>query len=328
MIFPVLMCAFSAMGLLHGQIRGEKPAVSAAKKDAQQWSTLIRAETLHRRLDRDKLLIVDVRSEKEYATGHIPGAINLPGSQWRTPATKPESGKIGQQIFRREDGSFDVARYEKLLGNAGITPDHEIVVYGNYAGKADGSVPAAILLKLGHKQVAFLDGVGTEQWQKAGYKLSTESKQLPAAKYTAHPDAKRLWSFQDVVKNLDNKDVVIVDSRTPEEFAGKDLRGNQRGGHIPGAKLLNSEDFLDAKSHTTISTDEARKKIEAVIPKGKTVVIYCQTGTRCSHKELILRDLGYENVVLYDASWQEWGNRTDTPIAGPSDTKQPAAAKE
>ena len=108
--------------------------------------------------------------------------------------------------------------------------------------------------------------------------------------------------------------MVIIDSRTPAEFAGKDLRGNKRGGHIPGAVLLNAEDFLDKTTHKTIDAAAAKERIEAEIPKEKTVVIYCQSGTRCSHKELILKDLGYKNVVLYDASWQEWGNRLDTPV--------------
>lgn len=279
------------------------------------WQSFIKPDALHRRLDEPNLLVVDVRSAEEYAQGHIPGAVNLPGILWRTPPA--EAGKVGQQIFRRPDGALDVERYEKLLGDAGITPAHDVVVYGNHAGKADGSVPAAILLKLGHKRVAFLDGVGLDEWKQAGYATSTEPRTLPAAAYDAQPDVHRLWTYQDVLANLDNPDVVIVDSRTSAEFAGTDLRGNQRGGHIPGARLLNSDDFLDPTTHKTISPQAALQKIRDVIPKDKTVVIYCQSGTRCSLKELILKDLGYKDVVLYDASWQEWSNREDTPVETP-----------
>jgi thiosulfate/3-mercaptopyruvate sulfurtransferase len=288
----------------------------APASENNAWKSLISAEELKSRVNDPKLLIVDVRSANEYATGHIPSAINLPGSQWRTPAMRsPSKDGIGQQIFRKADGTLDVPRYEKYLSDAGVLNEHEIVVYGNHAGRADGSVPAAILLKLGHKNVKFLDGVGLEEWKKSGGNVSREPRRLSPSKYVAKADSKRLWSYKDVLTNLNNKDVLVIDSRTPAEYSGLDLRGNLRGGHIPGAQLLNAEDFLDHQTKQTISFDAAKARVERLIlDKDKTVVIYCQSGTRCSHKELLLKDLGYKNVVLYDASWQEWGNRTDTPV--------------
>lgn len=319
-IWSLVIVSIFAITCLPGLL-GSRPAAQAdGGDDAKRWSSLITSRELHDRLADPKLLIIDVRSHDEYTAGHIPGAINIPGTTWRTPPTKnPAKDGPGQKIFRGADGKLDVARYEALLSAAGVTPEHRIVVYGNHAGKADGSVPAAILNKLGHVSVAFLDGVGLERWQKDGFEVSTTPRRLDASKYTARPDATRLWTADDVLKNLDNKDVVIIDSRTAAEYAGEDTRGNKRGGHIPGAKLLSSDDFLDKETGTTISREAARAKIEAVIPqgKGKTVVIYCQSGTRCSHEELILKDLGFDNVILYDASWQEWGNREDLPLEKP-----------
>ena len=304
-----------ALTALTATLRADESKPAAASNSAPQWSSFITPQELHARLQRANLLIIDVRSPPEYAAGHIPGAINLPGVDWRTPPAAPGSGKLGQQIFRRPDGSVDVPRYEKFLGDAGLKQDHEVVIYGNHAGKADGSLPAALLLKLGHPKVAFLDGVGLEQWKTAGYAVATEPTKLAAATYKADADPKRLWSYDDVRKNLKNPNVVILDSRTPEEFAGNDLRGNKRGGHIPGARLLNSDDFIEQGSLLTIAPELARKKVESILPdKDKTVVIYCQSGTRCSLKELVLKDLGYKNVVLYDASWQEWGNKEDAPV--------------
>lgn len=306
----------AVLALSANPLFAQQQAAPASHAPAK-WSTLITPQSLHEKLGHKDLLIIDARSPAEYAAAHIPGAINLPGADWRTPAAAP--GQVGQKIFRQADGSLDVKRYEEFLSKAGVKPEHEIVVYGNHAGKADGSIPAAILLKLGHQKVSFLDGVGLDEWKSAGYPVSTEAATLPASKYVAHADASKLWSAEDVIKNIENPDVVIIDSRTPAEFAGEDLRGNKRGGHIPGAILLNAEEFLDSKTHKTIDLEAAKKRIEAEIPKDKTVVIYCQSGTRCSHKELILKDLGYKNVVLYDSSWQEWGNRLDTPIENPAE---------
>ncbi len=316
-----LVAWLSATAILQHTIYGQTTASAPAQNQQSGWSTLISAQDLHDKLKNPDLLVIDVRSPAEYAAGHITGAINLPGVDWRTPAATP--GQVGQKIFRKADGTIDAERYEKLLSAAGVKPEHDVVIYGNYAGKADGSLPAALLLKLGHDKVAFLDGVGIDEWRTAGYPTSTEPTQLAASDYHARPDDDRLWSYEDVIENLNNPEVVIVDSRTPAEYEGKDLRGNKRGGHIPGAKLFNAEDFLDQTTHKTIALEAARKRLEAEIPKDKTVVIYCQSGTRCSHKELILKDLGYKNVVLYDSSWQEWGNRLDTPIEESTKPEKP-----
>ncbi|PSQ77942.1 MAG: hypothetical protein BRD37_03855 [Bacteroidetes bacterium QH_8_67_23] len=48
-------------------------------------------------------------------------------------------------------------------------------------------------------------------------------------------------------------------------------------------------------------------------------MLHCQTATRVSENYLVMKDLGYENVAVYDASWHDWGNREDTPIVqGPA----------
>jgi 3-mercaptopyruvate sulfurtransferase SseA len=149
----------------------DEPAAPAAAPQTQaenQWESFITAAQLHERLNEPDLLIIDVRSAEEYDAAHIPSAINIPGKDWRTPSAKPGAGD-SQYIFRTPDGSPDVARYEKLLSQAGVTRDHDIVIYGNHAGKADGSVPAMILHWLGHPRVQFLDGVGMSEWYKAGH---------------------------------------------------------------------------------------------------------------------------------------------------------------
>jgi thiosulfate/3-mercaptopyruvate sulfurtransferase len=286
-------------------------ALHAAVHDAA-WTTLITAQELHERIADPQVLVIDVRGVREYASGHIPGAINLPGREWRTPPAP--RGQIGQKIFRRADGTIDAERYGKLLSAAGVQPESRVVIYGAQAGRTDGSVPASILLKLGHKDVAFLDGVGLNEWRTAGYPVSRKPRTLPASRYTVHANDERLWSYEKVIANLENPEVVIVDSRTPAEFVGRDLRGNKRGGHIPGAISLNVADFVNRATGRTIDRDSARERIESQVPKDKTVLIYCQSGTRSSHKDLILQDLGYENVVVYDVGWQEWGNRSDTPV--------------
>lgn len=289
-----------------------QPAEAVAQQI--QWKSFITAEQLHAKLSNPDLLLIDARSAEEFQAGHLPGAISIPGEIWRTPDAKPGKGN-SQYIFLTDEGKPDVARYERLLSQHGVTRDHDIVVYGNHAGKTDGSVPAMILHWLGHPRVTFLDGVGPSEWQKAGYSLVKDARELPASQYSAQPIAGFVWSLDEVVKNLDNEQVVFYDTRSSAEYEGRDRRSNARGGHIPGAVLCDFAEFLDSDKRT-LPPEQVREKLAARgITPDKQVVLYCQTATRVSLPILVLRDLGYTNVSVYDASWHEYGNREDTPIA-------------
>ena len=300
-------------------------AVAAAP---ERWESFWTAEELKAHAGDADLVIVDVRSEKEYAEGHIPGAINLPGKKFRTPSSKGPEGKSSQDIYLTPEGKPDVEKYEALLSAAGIRNDHMVVVYGSHAGKADGSVPAAILQWLGHEEVAFLNGVGVERWKAAGGELTTEPRTLPASEYEASPAGDQVWDLEQVLAHLGDADVVFFDTRSPAEFSGEDKRDNRRGGRIPGAVLLNYEDMMTDDTKEVIAPAELQAKLdEAGIAKDKTVVLYCQTATRTSLPQIALRDLGYENVVVYDASWHEYGNRDDTPVETPDGKVTPPVKK-
>lgn len=278
------------------------------------WQSFISVEELRVLQEEQNLLLIDVRSEEQYRVGHIPGAINVAGAKWRTPKAKPDEGR-SQYIFSTTEGLIDTARYEKLLSDTGVGNDQRIVVYGNHAGKADGSVPAYILRLLGHKEVFFLDGIGVEQWQAAGYQLSEENATRTRTTYKAEPQHEALWSLVDVAPKVGTEDTLFFDTRSPEEFHGKELRSNKRGGHIPGAVLVDYRELLDEQKRVLPREQVASLLAARGIDKDKQIVLYCQTATRVTLHALALLDLGYEKVSIYDASWHEYGNRPDTKIA-------------
>lgn len=307
-----------------GAAPGMAPATPVADNDNRDgdhrtsqhgWSSLITPAQVYDQLLDPRLLIIDVRPADQYAQGHIPGAISIPGDDWRTPSVKPGEGD-SQYIFRTADNEVDIARYEDLLSRHGVRNDHRIVIYGNHGGKATGSIPAMILDILGHDDVAFLDGVGVQQWLDYGLSLSRDTETLPHSRYTA-TDARpaRVWNLDDVLANLDNADVVFHDTRSIDEYEGRNLRSNAYGGRIPGARLLDYASFFNGDRKCCVDPERAKQLLEqAGITPDKTVVLYCQTSTRVSLPYLVMKDLGYPNVVVYDASWHEYGNRDDVPI--------------
>ena len=286
-------------------------ALAAPVAQAADWSSILSAKDLAAMPADENRVIVDARSPAAYARGHLPGAINLPGVALRTPGGN-EPGAA--DFFTTRDGKPDFARYEKLLGDAGLKRENHVVVYGTRSGAPDGALTAMILQWLGQEKVQYLDGTGVEQWPAAGQKLSTDAAKREPQTYAAKPIDGFVWRLPDVQANLEKPGVVFYDVRTPEEYTGQQAGRNVFGGHVPGAINLDHQNFL-RPDQTALPPEEVKAKLAAAgITPEKKVVLYCQTSTRVSLPVLMLRDLGYNDVVVYDGGWVEYGNTAGTKI--------------
>lgn len=263
--------------------------------------------------NKDKAVLLDARSEGDYKKGHIPGAINL-------------GGKGAQVELRDVDARIlPVAKLEKILGEAGITREAEIIVY-SIKGDPSATVPFWILEYLGaEKAKVYLGGI--DDWAGAKHPLSADAKKLPAAKFTAKVRADRLATTDYVKKNLKNKEVQILDARTTKEFSGDDIRA-VRGGHIAGSvnipyeqawvdpdagKKL-AEGAVKDRNGMALKDEKGLKDVYKGIDPKKEVIALCQTGTRSTLTYAVLRDMGYTKVRNYDDSWIVWGSNPDLPV--------------
>ena len=89
-------------------------------------------------------------------------------------------------------------------------------------------------------------------------------------------------------------------------------------GIIKGARLIKSDAYnlmvpaITGKDNRFKSRDELRAVFsKAGIDGSKTTIIYCNSGALGSFYFFALHEVaGFENVRLYDGSWQEWANLT------------------
>jgi thiosulfate/3-mercaptopyruvate sulfurtransferase len=275
-------------------------------------------DTAHVAQQKDKagVVLLDARAEGAYKQGHIPGAITL-------------GGKGAAVVLRDVDARIlPVKTLEKILGEAGISRDMEIIVYGA-KGDTGMTVPFWILEYLGAEKVRAYWG-GIDDWKAAKQPVATEERKLSAAKFVAKAREDRYASTEYVKANL-KKGVQIVDARTPKEFSGDDIRA-LRGGHIPGAALIPFEQnwvdpeaakkLADGKAAgrdgMALKDDKALREIYKSLDPKKEIVAYCQTGTRSTLTYVVLRSLGFEKVRNYDDSWIVWGSRLDLPVESAS----------
>ncbi len=115
-------------------------------KAAKQTS----AEQLQEALGKDaKILVIDVRSAQEFATGHIPGAVNIP-----------------------------IDDLAKKLEEMKVAKDTTLVTMCEHGGRS--SRAAVELEKLGYHTASYCT---LDSWKKCGYKIETgDAKPRAAAK--------------------------------------------------------------------------------------------------------------------------------------------------
>jgi thiosulfate/3-mercaptopyruvate sulfurtransferase len=248
--------------------------------------------------------IIDARPRADYEKGHIPGAVSLPVAETFDPA-------------RDKNYPDAVEKLEALFSVRGLGTATRIVAYDN--GK---ETPAARLLwtleYLGHQQVSLLDG-GLSAWQAWGGAVTTTPATPETARFSAAVQATRMHAKADCERMLSAgtdraAGFVMLDSRSPEEWRGDDVRA-KFGGRIPGAVNLDwREHFAPDATLKPLDTLHQLYAARAVTPD-REVVAYCQTGQRSAVAYWVLRLLGYPRVANYAGSWVEWGNDPATPKA-------------
>ncbi len=264
---------------------------------------LIETEELAKILNRPNLRLIDAVDAAAYQRGHIPGAVNL---FYLDLAQLDARKKNGYPVSEIES--------ERIFGNVGIDAETDVVIYDGGEGPfASGTW--FVLDFFGHKKVRVLNG-GFRKWVKEGRPVTQDVPAVEKRKFSPKPQPDKVVTRAGLEQKLRSKDVVIVDTRSFNEFIGKDVRpGASRGGHIPGAVHLEWTKFSD-KLNTFRSAQDIEKALsQRGITKDTKVVTYCQTGIgRSTDMALAMKLIGYDNAVEYTGSWEEWSADPRLPI--------------
>ncbi|MFN2444116.1 MAG: sulfurtransferase [Vicinamibacterales bacterium] len=283
--------------LLAVLIAAQAPAGGYARPEL-----LIDTAWLASHLQEPNIRLVDMR-RTGYAEGHIPGAVFLENEAIRLADRPPTFLPTPQE-------------FEALMARLGIGPSTRVIAYDDRGG-----IYATrlwwILNYYGHDNVAVLDG-GWTKWTADRLPTSAQTPAVRAATpFKVKPGTVKVATADDVRAAINKPGAKIVDARTPAEIEGKDLRGIERGGYIESSVAVYWEDTLDP----TLKTFKSAKEIEALyrsrgVTPADDVLTYCQIGMRASHDLFTLALVGHDLQKLqnYYGSWEEWGNRADTPI--------------
>lgn len=255
-----------------------------------------------------RIVEIDVDTSA-YEQAHVEGAV---GWNWQT--------QLCDQIRR---DLIPKAQLEKLMGESGIGNQTTVILYGDNNNWF--AAWALWQLKIyGHQDVRLMNG-GRKKWIAEGRELVKDVPKYPVKAYWAKdPDLSIRAFLPAVMKVGEDRQVQLVDVRSPQEFTGEILAPPglpetcQRGGHIPTAKNIPWGKACNEDG--TFKSAEELKTLygNAGITGDKPVVAYCRIGERSSHTWFVLKYLlGYQNVKNYDGSWTEWGNLVAAPVEKP-----------
>jgi thiosulfate/3-mercaptopyruvate sulfurtransferase len=257
-----------------------------------EW--LIEPAELHDRLDDPSLKVIALTPAKDFAAGHIPGAVQI---DW----PDLEIVETGDQQIATWRSSV-----EQTLTRLGIATTDEVVVYDG------GTFYAArlwwVLFQLGHRSIRILNG-GLPAWTESTLPADTgAATPSPAANpYVAKPDNTAIATLHQVYAALGQPGFVLIDARTPDEYAA---------GHIPGAINIpfTENAVATGPKRWKSAADLAALYASAGVSDQTFVIPYCSTGVRSAATYFALRLIGHDRASLFTGSFDEWSRHPELPV--------------
>jgi thiosulfate/3-mercaptopyruvate sulfurtransferase len=239
---------------------------------------------------RDEVLLLDASMTPQHRAGHIPGAVSV-------------------DVYRYGPDVPTPAAMEQRLQSWGVSPGRTIVVYD----KGGDSMATRVFYDLYYhgvpeRDLYVLDG-GLARWRAEGGATTQEATPPPPA-----------GSFH--VTQVREE----VRSRLPEFMAASDSRSGQavvdaldadyhygakkffwRGGHVPNALLMPSDEFFNADKTFKPAGEVQRMARYLGIRPDEVVHSHCGGGIAASVPWFALRYIGgHERAKLYVESQLEW----------------------
>ncbi len=267
--------------------------------------TLIDVQTLAGSIGASDVLVVDCRVDladrtrgaREYAQGHIPGAVYANLEQDLSDLSKQGLGRHPLP---------DAAAFSAVLARWGWTPDTPVVAYDS----ANGALAAArlwwMLRLVGARNVGVLDG-GLQAWTAAGLPLNADIPQRTPTQVAVAFDPEQIVYTDALSKMLQNPQMLLIDARAAPRYRGEVEPIDAVAGHVPGARNRPFSDNLAADGHFK-SAGELRTEFDALLGAHAPgdVVNMCGSGVTACHNLLAMEHAGLTGSRIYAPSWSGW----------------------
>jgi thiosulfate/3-mercaptopyruvate sulfurtransferase len=289
---------------------------------------LVEPSWLAAHLEDPGVVVVDMRwredgsGRERYEQGHVPGAVFL---DWTTDIVDANNETVFMLAPPRA--------FAEAMERAGIGDDTRVVPYADRFGSGPYRLWWACRV-YGHHDVSVLDG-GLDRWLAEGLPLEPGAAEpRRGARWTPNGfDGALVARADDVAGAADDPGTLVLDSRPSVQYRGRAVwfergpvpadpdgiartpRGDIRAGRVPWAASVPATE-LYRSDMTMKSPDELGELFaQAGAGPGSRAITYCGVGISAAALLFALVRAGFEDVKLYDASWEEWGRDGSRPVA-------------
>ncbi len=215
-------------------------------------------------------LVIDVSNGNSYAAAHIENAIHIPTRDF---LDSEGNLKAGEEIAR-------------ILGDAGVSKDDSVVVYGSSESSGEAEFAYFVLSYLGQKNVLLLDG-GMPEWKTAGLPTESAENKMAAVEYGPAYNSTLLADYG----YLKSGQAQILDARPFVEF------GN---GRIPGSVALDPANIIKGDR---IKDGGDLGIVFSRLSKDQPIVVYSSDYSRSSLVWYALQLMGFDARIY---TWEDW----------------------
>lgn len=264
--------------------------------------------------EKNKYVLFDCRydlmdedaGELAYLEGHIPGAYYAHLSLHLSSAQLP-TGEGGRHPLPLPEV------FASYLSERGVNKNSVIIAYDDQGG-AMASRLRWLLKWVGHEGEIYIIQEGYKGWVEAGFPIKKEVPALVAGdEYKVNIQNHMLVKHDYVSAQLNNNEVVIIDSRDGARYRGEVEPIDKQAGHIPNA--VNYFWIENKDSNGKWKDETALKERFSAIDESKEIIVYCGSGVTATPNVFALWEAGFKNVKLYAGSWSEWSSNAENPVA-------------
>lgn len=245
------------------------------------------------------LVIIDASKTKNYKKNHVKNAMHILYADLNKDKSVAPLGTIESPEF--------IADY---MGKKGVSADDEIIIYDGGTQKYSSRMYVTLKyagaknVKMVHKDMG--------EWGKNRILLTSAApKTRKATTFTADPQNDMFVDLDYVMANKDKETVVLVDTRSPEEFAGEKKVIDGKFGHIPGSINIPFEEF-----ETESGAFKSKSALQDLAAKynlgGKELIFFCKTGVKGAVAYNAFNNvLEHPNAKLYEGGCADYVSKYD-----------------